>query len=75
MLSMQNARMKITPREKGRRRSRFALSTIPEEKWGTKFEVKNRTTSLNNTRTPFVCPCCDLCTVVGIPTVIYTKDR
>ena len=26
---------------------------------------KNRTTSLNSARTSFVCPYCDLCTIVG----------
>ena len=26
-------------------------------------------------RTPFFCPCCDLCAVVGISTVINTSNR
>ena len=56
----------------------------PKKKQQQQQQKTTTTTKQNKTkknifkyvaRTPFFCPCCDLCAVVGISTVINTSNR
>ena len=52
----------------------------PKKKQKQQQQQQNKTKQKKNifkyvARTPFFCPCCDLCAVVGISTVINTSNR